>query len=158
MDKPEELVKQIIEYLYLDDLITEGDKITDVQTLKDTAIQTFKEAVFVLHKWHSNFPGLEKNNPEQSSTEQTYAKQQLGVKSGETKKLGIKWDKKLNIEIPPPIQKTTKRSILQELVSVYDVLGFISPCTLVVKDVFRKMVTKGYSGTKNYHQRLRRHG
>ena len=95
MDKPEELVKQIIEYLYLDDLITEGDKITDVQTLKDTAIQTFKEAVFVLHKWHSNFPGLEKNNPEQSSTEQTYAKQQLGVKSGETKKLGIKWDKKL---------------------------------------------------------------
>ena len=68
MDKPEELVKQIIEYLYLDDLITEGDKITDVQTLKDTAIQTFKEAVFVLRKWHSNFPELEENNPEQSST------------------------------------------------------------------------------------------
>ena len=85
--------------LYVDDLITGGDKIIDVQTLKGTAIQTFKEAGSVLHKWHSNFLELEGNNSEQSSTEQTRAKQQLDVKSG-------KWDKKkdkLNIEIPPPI-------------------------------------------------------
>ena len=37
-----------MENLYVDDLITGGDKITDVQTLKDTAIQIFKEAGFVL--------------------------------------------------------------------------------------------------------------
>ena len=36
--KFEELVKQIMEDLYVDNLITGGDKITDVQTLKDTAI------------------------------------------------------------------------------------------------------------------------
>ena len=56
--------------------------------------------------------------------------------------LGIKWDKKKdkrNIEIPPPIQKITKRNILQKLASIYDVLGFISPCTLVAKDIFRKI-------------------
>ena len=120
-----------MEDLHVDDLITE-----------DTSIQKFKEAGFVLHKWHSNFPELEENNPEQSSTEQTYAKQQLSVKSDETKMLGIKWNKKkdkLNIEIPPPIQKITKRNILQKLASIYDVLGFISPCTLVTKDVFRKI-------------------
>ena len=52
--KFEELVKQIMEDLYVDDLITGGEKITNVQTLKDTAIQIFKEAGFVLHKWHSN--------------------------------------------------------------------------------------------------------
>ena len=45
--KFEELVKQIMEDLYVDNLITGGDKITDVQTLKDTAIQIFKEAGFV---------------------------------------------------------------------------------------------------------------
>ena len=142
INKYEELVKQIMEHLYVDDLITGRHKVTDVQTLKDTATQIFKEAGFVLHKWHSHFPELEENNPEQSSTEQTYAKQQLGVKSGETKMLGIKWDKKkdkFNIEIPPPIQKITKRNILQKLASIYDVLGFISPCTLVAKDVFRKI-------------------
>ena len=95
-----------------------------------------------MHKWHSNFPELEENNPEQRSTEQTYAKQQLGVKSGETKMLGIKWDKKkdkFNIEIPPPIQKITKRNILQKLASIYDVLGFISPCKLLAKDALHKI-------------------
>ena len=103
-----------MEDLYVDDLIAGGDKITDAQTLKDTATQIFKKAGFVLHKWHSNFPKLEENNPEQSSIEQTCATQQLGVKSGKTKMLGIKWAKKkdkLNIEIPPPIQKITKRNI-----------------------------------------------
>ena len=54
INKFEELVKQIMEDLYVDDLITGGEKITNVQTLKDTAIQIFKEAGFVLHKWHSN--------------------------------------------------------------------------------------------------------
>ena len=91
-----------MEDLSVDDLITGGDKTTEVQTLKHTAIQIFKEAGFVLHKWHSNFPELEENNSEQTLTEQTYAKQQLGVKSDETKILGIKWDKKkdkLNIPL-----------------------------------------------------------
>ena len=75
-------------------MITGGDKVTDVQFLKDTAIQVFKEAGFVLHKWHSNFPELEENNPEQIVTEQTYAKRQLSVKTGETKMLGMKWVKR----------------------------------------------------------------
>ena len=57
-----------MEDLYLNDLITGGDKIIAVQTLSDTAIQIFKEAGFALHKWHSNFPELEENNTEQSST------------------------------------------------------------------------------------------
>ena len=69
-------------------------------------------------------------------------KQQLGVKTGQTKMLGVKWDKKkekLIIEIPSPIHKITKQNVLQKLASVYDVLGFISPCTLVGKDAFRKV-------------------
>ena len=48
-------MKQIIEDLYVDDIITGGDKITDVQILKDTTTKIFKEAGFVLYKWHLNF-------------------------------------------------------------------------------------------------------
>ena len=55
INKFEELVKQIMQDLYVDDLITGGDKITDVQTLKDIAIQIFTEA-----------EELEENKPEQS--------------------------------------------------------------------------------------------
>ena len=47
----EELVKHKMEVDYL---ITGGDRITDVKVLKDTAIQIFKEARFVLHKRHLN--------------------------------------------------------------------------------------------------------
>ena len=47
---------------------------------------------------------------------------------------------KLNIEIPKPVQNITKRNILQKLASIYDVLGFISPCTLVAKYFFVKFV------------------
>ena len=127
---------------YVDDLISGRDNVTEVKSLKDTTTQIFREAGFVLHKWHSNHPELEENDLAQNSTEQTYAKQHLGVKTGETKILRIKWDKKqdeFNIEIPPPIQKITKRNILQKIASIYDVLGFISPCTLVAKDIFRKI-------------------
>ena len=56
----------------------------------------------------------------------------LGIKSNEKK------DKR-NIEIPPPIQKITKRNILQKLASNCDIKGFTSPCTLVAKDVFHKI-------------------
>ena len=60
-----------MEDLYVNDLITGGEKIIDVQTLSDTATQIFKEAEFTLYKRHSSFPELEENNAEQRSTEQT---------------------------------------------------------------------------------------
>ena len=53
----EKLVKQIMEDLYVDDLSTGREKMTDVQ---NTAIQIFKEAGFVLHKCQSNFSELAK--------------------------------------------------------------------------------------------------
>lgn len=63
INKLEDLLKQIMEDLFVDDLITGCDKLTDVQTLKNTAIQIFRKSGFFLHKWHSNFHGLEKKQP-----------------------------------------------------------------------------------------------
>ena len=39
----EDLAKQIMEDIYANNLITGGENITDVQILKDTAIQIFKQ-------------------------------------------------------------------------------------------------------------------
>ena len=142
IDTLKELIKKVMDDFYVDDLISGGDDVTEVKSLKDTTTQIFREAGYVLHKWQSNHPELEENDSAQNSTEQTYAKQHLGFKTGETKMLGMKWDKKqdeFNIEIPPPIQKITKRNILQQIVSIYDVLQFISPCTLVAKGIFCKI-------------------
>ena len=71
--------------------------------------------------------------------------------------LEIKWDKKkdkLNIKTPPLIQKIRKEDILQKISSIYDVLGFISPCTLVGKDFLvnfvHKYTLRQKSTTRNY--------
>ena len=67
------------------------------------------------------------------------------VSNWQDKMLRIKWDKKevlLNIVIPSEIQEIIKWHILQKLNSIYDVLAFVSPCTLVAKDVFCKICDK----------------
>ena len=72
--------------------------------------------------------------------DQTYAKQQLGVKLNETKMLGLPWNKDedtLAAEIPSEVKKLRKRTILQKLASIYDPLGIISPATIIGKIIYR---------------------
>ena len=72
--------------------------------------------------------------------DQTYAKQQLGVKLNETKMLGLPWNKDedtLAVEIPSEVKKLRKRTILQKLASIYDPLGIISPATIIGKIIYR---------------------
>lgn len=46
-----------------------------------------------MHKWNSNKPQIESKNEVPVDVQQTCAKQQLGVKEGETKMLGLAWNK-----------------------------------------------------------------
>ena len=57
------------------------------------------------------------------------------------------------------LKKITKRNILQKLklASIYDILGFISPCTLVAKGVFCKICDEKTPWNKELPQRLQRH-
>ena len=67
---------------------------------------------------------------------QSYAKEQLGVKPGKTKMLGLPWDKtKVTIVVtfPEAPSEVTKREMLRFLASVYDPLGLVSPVSLVGK-------------------------
>ena len=118
-----------------------GSKRGNVKSpLKGITIKIFKEGNVELHKWHSNEPELEKETEFNESGEQSYAKQQLGVDHGETKVLGLLWDKTSNVisvKFPEQPENPTKRSVLSCLASVYDPLGVVSPVTLVGKIVFR---------------------
>ena len=100
------------------------------------------DATFELHKWHSNHPQLE-DNPQSalredsaqpaSSEDQTYVKQQLLVKTSESKLLGVKWDKfqdTIAVQFPSTSGAPTKREVLAKLAKVYDLLGLASPTTL----------------------------
>ena len=87
-----ELTDQILNSLCVDDLIGGGTTTAKAQNLKETATTVFQEAKFKLYKWHSNEPSLETEN-EPIEKEHSYAKTQLGVKEGETKLLGLSWNK-----------------------------------------------------------------
>ena len=100
-------VAEIRDDLHVDNLITGDENFEQVVSLKDIAIEIFREAGFKLQKWHSNIPASEEKGLV-NETDQTFAKQQLGMKLNERKMLGLsrKKDKDLlAVEIPSEIKK-----------------------------------------------------
>ena len=66
---------------------------------------------FELHKWNSNVAELEADN-QLTEDSQTYAKEQLGVKTNEAKLLGLPWDKvedTLAVTFSGELQEATKK-------------------------------------------------
>jgi hypothetical protein len=116
-------VKQLREGLYVDDLITGGTTVAEIQTQKEKTIEVFDDAIFTIHKWHSNVPELEPKNQSPSEiSELTYAKSQLaGIEQPDGKPLGVPWDRKhdtISVTLTP--------------------LGLASPTTLTGKLVYRR--------------------
>ena len=90
-DKYPELVAEIRRSLYMDDLLTGGQTVKQASERKEKANEIFNDATFNLHKWNSNAEELElKPNSTAEENEQSYAKQQLGVKPNESTMLGLK--------------------------------------------------------------------
>ena len=98
-------VEEILRSFYVDDLISGGATVQKAQHLKESAQAIFSEAQFELRKWHSNIPVLETDVTESSEQESSYAKQQLGAKQGETRVLGMPWNKEedtIAVTFPSP--------------------------------------------------------
>ena len=149
------IVEEIERSLYVDDLIGGGGTTEKALEVKQTAQSVFGEATFELHKWHSNVPSLEAETVEAEDTgqsnvhvseadvvelEESYAKQQLGTKKGESKLLGVPWDKKkdqIEVSFPVAAAEPTKRGILGKIAKIYDPLGLVSPVTLAGKVLCR---------------------
>ena len=116
-------VQEIENRLYVDDILTGGSSVETVCKLKDKTTEIFNKATFQLHKWHSNVPELELAEVSESEDSLSYAKQQLGIRTGEFGLLGLKWDKKndmLTINFPLVPTHPTKRGILGKVAKIYD--------------------------------------
>ena len=136
------LVKEIRDGLYVDDLMTGGESVETVTTKREKAIEVFEDGSFKLHKWHSNVMSLEENVQKPVDNEElSFGKAQLGTNKRETKLLGLTWDKTKDTLSVETTQKpvTTKRETLSELAKVFDPLGLVSPTTLVAKQLYREM-------------------
>ena len=106
---------------------------------KSTAIEVFGDAKFVLHKWNSNVAELEETHePENVDSELSFAKQQLGAQTSESKVLGLLWNKQLDIltvTFPQDETPASKRELLKKLAKVYDPLGLTTPTIHVTREV-----------------------
>jgi hypothetical protein len=121
-----DVVKEIRDGLYVDDLMVGGSNVEEVAEKKATTTEVFEDATFALHKWHSNREELENDNAKSTSdVGPTYAKQQLGSNSSEAKLLGLPWDK--------------NEDTLSALAKIYDPLGIVSPTTLQGKIMYREI-------------------
>ena len=144
-ERKPEAVSEIEKSMYVDDLISGQPTVSKAKQLKEKAIEIFKDAIFTLHKWHSNEPGLE-DALKPTSEDVTYAKQHFGpVNEGQCSLLGLPWNKSadtISVVIPTEAAKTTKRGTLQKLAKIYDPLGLVSPITLQCKLIYLQICLK----------------
>ena len=121
--KQPEIVREIKKSLYVDDLISGGSNTCKAKEMKIAATEIFADSAFELHKWHSNVAKLAPIETDQS-TDQTFAKLQLGISSGgESSLLGLKWDKLrdlFSVTVPIPKADNIKRGILAKVASIYE--------------------------------------
>ena len=156
-EKYPEVIEEILRSLYVDDVITGGNTTAEVRNLKKTIVSVFGEAKFTMHKWNSNEPQLESENDVPVDVQQTYAKHQLGVKKGESKMLGLPWNKIediIAVVFPEEPVDITKRGLLRFLAGVYDPLGISSPATLEGKFLYRQVCDDRLSWDEKLSDRL----
>lgn len=78
----EKIVEEIKRSLYVDDQMNGGETIDAALPVKQSAQSVFSEAMFELHKWHSNARELEAETTKPEDEDESSAKEQLGVKTG----------------------------------------------------------------------------
>lgn len=64
-----DLVKELRDYLYVDDLMTGGITVDEAREKKFVATKVFEDATFPIHKWHSNAKELEGDSLSSSESE-----------------------------------------------------------------------------------------
>ena len=83
---------------------------------------------------------------------QSYAKDQLGVKQGETKLLGVPWNEEedtIQINFPALIT-IAGREVPGKITKIYDPLGLASPITLEEKMKYREVCETRWNSAKNF--------
>ena len=110
-----ELIENIRNNMYADDLVSGGNNLSEVEVIKQKSMELLAKGGFSLHKWRSNISLLEKSDSN-NNDELTYVIQLFSNNTSNTKILGLVWNKTFDtlfLIIPTYQQKAiTKRNIL----------------------------------------------
>jgi hypothetical protein len=115
--------------MYVDDLVTGSDNLSDARKLQEEIIHILGKGGFVLHKWCANHADLLEGIPEQlrESEPSCEFKSYEGIKT-----LGLVWHPsqdtfKYEINIKPCQELVTKRRVLSTISSIFDPTGLLGP-------------------------------
>ena len=130
-----ELIENIRNNMYVDDLVSGGNILSEVEVIKQKSIELFAKCGLNLYKWHSNISLLEKLDSNNNG-ELTYVEQLFSDNTSNTKIFSLGWNKAsdtLFVIIPTYQQKAIAKRNILSYVAVADPLGFISPSCAIGK-------------------------
>lgn len=142
---PNSMASDVIrKHIFVDDILTGADTMSEAQSLKSEIIQLMDSAGYELRKWSSNckqlledLPGEHCEQPRQFDNED----------KSFIKVLGIQWDPvsdtmsyRINI---PSGQAVTKRHILSTIARLYDPCGYCNPVILRFKNLLQSLFMDG---------------
>ena len=162
-----DVVKLLKNQLFVDDLAGGANSVEEAFEIFKSSKEIMKRGGFNLRKWKSNSPDLMKliqNEETKSKTDsktdeismpvreddESFAKKTLGPQTADevndkAKVLGLNWDTKSDEfyfdfqelikfanTLPP-----TKRSVLSLTAKIFDPLGFLTPVTIKLKEMFQ---------------------
>lgn len=134
--------KAILRDFYVDNALSGAYTLNGAVDLQSEMIHVLKEAGFNLRKWAANVPELLQNIPEENRD----IKFPISLNENDTvKTLGICWHPghdtfsyKISFK-DTTIEKPTKRQILSDISSLFDPLGWISPCIVLAKILLQQL-------------------
>ena len=147
LDYPE-ASKHILQSFYVDDFLGGAATVKDAIQLFEDLRHVLSQGGFNLCKWRSSSPEVMSAIPAELHETSTVKEETTTQTSSYSKALGLMWDSLQDVMSPsisvPTTYFTTKRGVYSDVAKTYDILGWISPTTLVMKILFQQLWTTNH--------------
>ncbi|XP_066585496.1 uncharacterized protein [Prorops nasuta] len=130
----------LLQSIYIDDILFGANNLADLRDIQSQLVQLLDKGKFELSKWafNSASTALQEIPNDSSNANLNFNSENFNETS---KVLGISWNTSSDsfqfIISPSSITKLTKRMLLSENAKIYDPLGWISPFTIVLKQIMQ---------------------
>lgn len=124
---------------FVDDLLWSTQDLDEACTLQDELVALLKLGGFDLRKWASNNPELLSRIDADQAVAINFSDDTV---CSSLKVLGLKWlpiDDCFSFDYNITDNTYTKRSVLKLLASIFDPVGFLSPCTFLAKCIMQDL-------------------
>ena len=137
-----EVQHHIRESFYVDDFLGGADSISEARELPGRIRAVLSEGGMNLCKWRSSHPEALQDLPPRL-IETSKVKSVDKDKNVLSKTLGTEWDTEEDTMFPdltlPATYSTTKRGLMSDISRLFDVLGWVSPTTLLMKINYQEL-------------------